>query len=102
MTTDLESAVWDALKAVKFPGMSRDIVSFGFVHQVQADAGVGGGGPPDVHPQPGGGREGPGRGGAGAARPPRGARRCEVNMNVVKPPAREEAAPEGDRPGRAA
>ena len=34
--SDLETRVWDALKAVKFPGMSRDIVSFGFVQQVQA------------------------------------------------------------------
>ena len=40
MANDLESAVWDALKTVKFPGMSRDIVSFGFVHQVSANAGA--------------------------------------------------------------
>jgi ATP-binding protein involved in chromosome partitioning len=40
MADDLESKVWDALKAVKFPGMSRDIVSFGFVQQVQASAGA--------------------------------------------------------------
>jgi ATP-binding protein involved in chromosome partitioning len=39
MSNDLESKVWDALKTVKFPGMSRDIVSFGFVHQVKASAG---------------------------------------------------------------
>jgi ATP-binding protein involved in chromosome partitioning len=32
--------VWDALKTVKFPGMSRDIVSFGFVHQVKVSGGV--------------------------------------------------------------
>ncbi len=38
MTNDLEGLegkVWEALKAVRFPGMSRDIVSFGFVHHVQ-------------------------------------------------------------------
>jgi ATP-binding protein involved in chromosome partitioning len=35
MTSDTETRVWDALKAVRFPGMSRDIVSFGFVHHVQ-------------------------------------------------------------------
>jgi ATP-binding protein involved in chromosome partitioning len=40
MANDFESTVWEALKTVKFPGMSRDIVSFGFVHQVKACAGV--------------------------------------------------------------
>jgi len=35
MTSDTETRVWDALKTVRFPGMSRDIVSFGFVHHVQ-------------------------------------------------------------------
>ncbi|HVT57662.1 MAG TPA: Mrp/NBP35 family ATP-binding protein [Thermoanaerobaculia bacterium] len=39
MATDLEAQVWEALKGVRFPGMSRDIVSFGFVHLVQADGG---------------------------------------------------------------
>ena len=34
MSTALESRVWDALKAIRFPGMSRDIVSFGFVKAV--------------------------------------------------------------------
>ena len=76
MTTDLESAVWDALKAVKFPGMSRDIVSFGFVHQVQASAGAVVVDLADVHPQPGGRREGPRRGGAGRCAPSPGWRRC--------------------------
>src|SRR6185295_15438141 len=37
--SDFESRVWDALKRVKFPGMSRDIVSFGFVQSVKAEAG---------------------------------------------------------------
>jgi ATP-binding protein involved in chromosome partitioning len=40
MANDFETQVWDALKTVKFPGMSRDIVSFGFVHQVKACAGA--------------------------------------------------------------
>jgi ATP-binding protein involved in chromosome partitioning len=40
MANDLESRVWNALKTVKFPGMSRDIVSFGFVHQVKVSGGV--------------------------------------------------------------
>jgi ATP-binding protein involved in chromosome partitioning len=34
MSNDLERAVWDALRAVRFPGMSRDIVSFGFVDRI--------------------------------------------------------------------
>ncbi len=36
---DLEGQVWEALKGVRFPGMSRDIVSFGFVQQVRVDGG---------------------------------------------------------------
>lgn len=40
MANDFETQVWEALKTVKFPGMSRDIVSFGFVHTVKACAGV--------------------------------------------------------------
>ncbi len=39
MATDLESAAWEALRGVKFPGMSRDIVSFGFVSRIKACAG---------------------------------------------------------------
>ena len=35
MARDLEERVWDALKGVKFPGMSRDIVSFGFVKELE-------------------------------------------------------------------
>ncbi|HKR62618.1 MAG TPA: Mrp/NBP35 family ATP-binding protein [Thermoanaerobaculia bacterium] len=33
-------AVLDALKKVRFPGLSRDIVSFGFVRDVRVDGGV--------------------------------------------------------------
>ena len=32
-------AVLEALKKVKFPGLSRDIVSFGFVHDLKVDGG---------------------------------------------------------------
>ena len=36
MTEELESRVWSLLKQIGFRGMSRDIVSFGFVDSVQA------------------------------------------------------------------
>ena len=39
MSNQLENQVWDALKAVRFPGMSRDIVSFGFVQKVSVTGG---------------------------------------------------------------
>ncbi|MEM7584413.1 MAG: Mrp/NBP35 family ATP-binding protein [Acidobacteriota bacterium] len=35
MSKDLESQIWEALKTVRYPGMSRDIVSFGFVRQLE-------------------------------------------------------------------
>jgi ATP-binding protein involved in chromosome partitioning len=34
MPNETETRVWDALKEIRFPGMSRDIVSFGFVKAV--------------------------------------------------------------------
>ncbi len=34
MSKDLEAQAWDALKTVRYPGMSRDIVSFGFVRRL--------------------------------------------------------------------
>ncbi len=37
MTQQLEQTVWEALRTVTFPGMSRDVVSFGFVERVQVD-----------------------------------------------------------------
>ncbi|HEY2291336.1 MAG TPA: Mrp/NBP35 family ATP-binding protein [Thermoanaerobaculia bacterium] len=91
MANDLESAVWESLKAVKFPGMSRDIVSFGFVHQVSANAGM-----VVVDLQmsthnPAAGekvRDEVER----TVRAVPGVAKAQVNMNVVKPPAREEAA----------
>ena len=39
MSTELEAKVWEALKTVRFPGMSRDVVSFGFVRSVAAEGG---------------------------------------------------------------
>jgi ATP-binding protein involved in chromosome partitioning len=36
----MEVRVWEALKTVSFPGMSRDIVSFGFVDRVEVVDGV--------------------------------------------------------------
>jgi len=36
---DLEERIWQALKTVKFPGMGRDIVSFGFVEGLSLDGG---------------------------------------------------------------
>jgi ATP-binding protein involved in chromosome partitioning len=35
MASEIEAKVWEALKGVRFAGLSRDIVSFGFVHSVR-------------------------------------------------------------------
>ena len=35
MAENLEAGVWEALKTIRYPGMSRDIVSFGFVRTVE-------------------------------------------------------------------
>ncbi len=40
MARELENQVWDALRGVRFPGMTRDIVSFGFVQRVKEEDGV--------------------------------------------------------------
>ena len=91
MSNDFESKVWDALKGVKFPGMSRDIVSFGFVHQVQA---IGGTVAVDLQMathNPAAGekvREEVER----TLRALPGVEEVKVNIQVVKPPGREEAA----------
>ena len=37
MSAELEKKVWTVLQKVQFPGMSRDIVSFGFVDRVVAE-----------------------------------------------------------------
>ena len=39
MSSPNEDQIWEVLKGVRFPGMSRDIVSFGFVKQIQVDDG---------------------------------------------------------------
>jgi len=39
VSEELERQVWEALKSIRFPGMSRDIVSFGFVKSVAARQG---------------------------------------------------------------
>src|SRR5689334_15634547 len=91
MSTDLESAVWDALQTVRFPGMSRDIVSFGFVHQVKAAAG-------SVVVDLQMSTHNPAAGEKVRDEVERvlralpGVAQVAVNMNVVKPAAREEAA----------
>jgi ATP-binding protein involved in chromosome partitioning len=91
MTTDFESAVWDALKGVKFPGMSRDIVSFGFVHQVKADGGAVVVDLQMATHNPAAGekvRDEVER----TLRAVPGVETVRVNMAVVKPPGREESA----------
>ncbi len=91
MTTDFESAVWEALKGVKFPGMSRDIVSFGFVHQVKACAGA-------VAVDLQMSTHNPEAGEKVRAEVERAVRalpevrEVQVNVHVVRPPSREEAA----------
>jgi ATP-binding protein involved in chromosome partitioning len=40
MATPTQNDVLEALKKVRFPGLSRDIVSFGFVHDVKVDGGT--------------------------------------------------------------
>lgn len=37
MSSELEKRVWELLQQIQFPGMSRDIVSFGFVDHVRAE-----------------------------------------------------------------
>ncbi len=39
MSSDIEKQVWSLLQQVRFPGMSRDIVSFGFVDRVAVQEG---------------------------------------------------------------
>lgn len=39
MASELDARVWECLKTITFPGMSRDIVSFGFVDRVAAEGG---------------------------------------------------------------
>ena len=88
---DFESSVWEALKGVKFPGMSRDIVSFGFVSRVKACAGavvvelqMATGNPTAAEKVKGDVER------AVSALP--GVDEVKVNMNVTRPPSREESA----------
>jgi ATP-binding protein involved in chromosome partitioning len=91
MSSELESSVWEALKGVRFPGMSRDVVSFGFVQSVKACAGAvaidlqittaNEAAAGDVRRQVEQ---------AVGALP--GVSEVRVNLHVTKPPAREEAA----------
>jgi ATP-binding protein involved in chromosome partitioning len=91
MTTDFESAIWDALKGVKFPGMSRDIVAFGFVQRVTAAAG-------SVSVDLQMSTHNPAAGEKVRDEVERtlralpGVEAVRVNMNVVKPQGREESA----------
>lgn len=39
MSSEFEEQIWAVLRTVKFPGMSRDVVSFGFVKGVEASGG---------------------------------------------------------------
>ena len=39
MSKEIENRVWEILKGITFPGMSRDIVSFGFVDRVELQGG---------------------------------------------------------------
>ena len=94
MANDLESKVWDALKTVKFPGMSRDIVSFGFVHQVKVSAGSVAVDLQMATHNPAAGekvREEVER----TLRTLPGVQDVRVNINVTKPPTREESAQKG-------
>ena len=91
MANDFESAVWEALKTVKFPGMSRDIVSFGFVQQVSVNAGAVAVDLQMATHNPAAGEKVRGEV-ERAVRALPGVERVQVNMNVVKPPAREESA----------
>ncbi|MDP9122620.1 MAG: Mrp/NBP35 family ATP-binding protein [Acidobacteriota bacterium] len=91
MTEDLETEVWDALKGVRFPGMSRDIVSFGFVQSVKAVEGsVAIGLQMSTH-NPAAGekvREEVLR----TVRALPGVQEVEVDMHLTRPPGREETA----------
>jgi ATP-binding protein involved in chromosome partitioning len=90
MADDVEARVWEALKGVKFPGMSRDVVSFGFVQQVRAEGGV-----VQVDLQmathnPAAGEKVKGEVERALRALPE-VREVKVNLNVTKPPGREES-----------
>jgi ATP-binding protein involved in chromosome partitioning len=90
MAEDLEAKVWNVLKTVKFPGMSRDVVSFGFVQNVEVAGGV-----VTVvlqmsthNPEAGDKVKAQVERAVGALPEVRG---VQVSLNVHRPPSREEA-----------
>jgi ATP-binding protein involved in chromosome partitioning len=91
MADPLEEKVWEALRTVKFPGMTRDVVSFGFVKGVAVE---GGAVAVDMHlathnqTAAAGIREAAERAVAGVA----GVGRVEVRLTTEAPPRPEEAA----------
>jgi ATP-binding protein involved in chromosome partitioning len=91
MADDLETRVWEALKTIQYPGMSRDIVSFGFVKRVSAAGGaVAVELEMSTHNPEAADKVRRHVEGALAGLP--GVGRVEVGMNVVRPPAPEGAA----------
>jgi ATP-binding protein involved in chromosome partitioning len=91
MATDYESAVWEALKKIKYPGMSRDIVSFGFVQRVNACAGSA---VVDLQlstQNPGAAQQVKDEVEKAVRALPE-TQEVQVNLHVQKPPAREESA----------
>ncbi len=91
MASDLEARIWETLKTVKFPGMTRDIVSFGFVQRVEARGGAVAIDLQLSSQRPEAGdrvREEVER----AVRPLPGVGELSVNVNVTRPPSREETA----------
>jgi|CXWL01.1.fsa_nt_gi ATP-binding protein involved in chromosome partitioning len=90
MSQAIEEQAWQALKTVKFPGMSRDIVSFGFVRAVRVEAG-------QVHVDIDMATQNDAAGDDVRAQAERalaaipGVRQVAVQIHVSKPPSRDEA-----------
>jgi ATP-binding protein involved in chromosome partitioning len=91
MATDYESAVWEALKKVKYPGMSRDIVSFGFVQRVSASDGSAVVDLQMSTHNPGAAQQVKAEVESAVRAIPE-TRDVQVNLHVQKPPTREESA----------
>ncbi len=89
MASDLEARVWEVLKTVKYPGMTRDIVSFGFVQRVEVQGSAVAIDLQMATQRPEAGervREEVER----AVRALPGVGELRVNVNVTRPPSREE------------
>jgi ATP-binding protein involved in chromosome partitioning len=91
VNAELEERIWETLRRVRFPGMSRDIVSFGFVDRVSVEGGVA-----TVelkiqtqNPEAAGRVRGEVE---QALAQVAGLRRAEVRLDVKAPPARDDAA----------